>query len=86
MRRLVRLVQNAPHFLVDLDGRGLGVILMLSELAAEEDGLFLLAEGGRTEIGHAPLADHAPGETQSQSQTAQPQAPQPPEEPKPPKP
>ena len=59
MRRLVRLVQNPPDFLIDLDRRRLGVVLMLRELAAEEDGFFFLAEGGGAEVGHAPLADHA---------------------------
>ncbi len=35
---------------------------MLRDLAAEEDLLFLLAEGERTETAHAVLADHAAGE------------------------
>src|SRR6266540_1807886 len=39
---LVGRVENAAHFPVDLDRRRLGVVLMLRELAAEEDRLFLL--------------------------------------------
>ena len=41
---------------------------MLRDLAAEEDLLFLLAEGQRTEAAHAVLADHAAGEVGGDSQ------------------
>src|SRR5229473_4251592 len=58
---VIGLVEDALHFAVDIDGRGLGEILMLRELAAEEYGLFLLAERDRTELGHAPFADHPAG-------------------------
>ena len=34
------------------------IVAMLCDLAAQEDLLFLLAEGKRTECAHAPLADH----------------------------
>ena len=40
--------------------RVLAVVLVLRDLAAEEDLLFLLAEGQRPHrAAHAPLADHA---------------------------
>ena len=35
---------------------------MLCELAAEEDGFLFFAKGGRSELGHSPLAHHAAGE------------------------
>ena len=57
----VGLVEDALHFAIDLDRGGFGEILMLGELAAEEDGFFLFSERNGTELGHAPLADHAPG-------------------------
>ncbi len=62
VRRLVGVVDEAAHFEVDLAGRLLAEVAMLSDLAAEEDLLFLLAEGERTEAAHAVLADHAAGE------------------------
>ncbi len=48
---------------VDLHRGGLGVVDPLGEVAAEEDLLFLLAEGHRAELlAHAPLADHLAGQ------------------------
>src|SRR4051812_14053913 len=40
LRLVVRLVEDALHLAIDLDGSGLGEILMLRELAAEEDRFF----------------------------------------------
>ena len=62
MRGLVSLVDQAANFEVDLPRRLLGEVAVLCDLAAEEDLLFLLAEGQRTEAAHAVLADHAAGE------------------------
>ena len=60
--RLVRLVDQAADFEVDLARRLLGEVAVLGDFAAEEDLLFLLAEGQRTQAAHAVLADHAAGE------------------------
>src|SRR6266516_2096101 len=58
-RALVVVGDEALHFLIDLEGRVLAVILVLRDLAAEEDLLFLLAEGERPHgVAHAPLAHH----------------------------
>ena len=52
-------MKEAAELVVDLDRGRLGVVGGLREVAAEEDLLFLLAEGHRTELlAHAPLADH----------------------------
>src|SRR5438105_8904995 len=57
---LVAGIDEAVHFLVDLAGDLFAVIPLLAQVAAEEDELFLVAEGERTELlGHAPLGDHA---------------------------
>src|SRR5213594_230934 len=59
LRALVGLEQEAAHLGVDLDGGLLGVVDLLREVAAEEDLLFLLAEGHRPElVAHTPLAHH----------------------------
>src|SRR6266576_2595509 len=57
---LVAGIDEAVHLLVDLAGHLFAVIPLLAQVAAEEDELFLVAEGERTELlGHAPLGDHA---------------------------
>ena len=59
MRALVVVGDEALHFLVDLERRVFAVVLVLRDLAAEEDLLFLLAEGERPHrVAHAPLAHH----------------------------
>ena len=63
LRALVRLEDDAADLVVDLERGALGVVGGLREVAAEEDLLFLLAEGQRAELlAHAPLADHLAGE------------------------
>ena len=62
VRRLVGLVDQAAYFKIDLAGCLFREVPMLGDFAAEEDLLFLLAEGQRTEPAHAVLADHAAGE------------------------
>ena len=50
---------EALHLGVDLERRVFAVVLVLRDLAAEEDLLFLLAEGERAHrVAHAPLAHH----------------------------
>src|SRR5262245_42976324 len=59
VRALIRVGDEALHFLIDLERGVFAVILVLGDLAAQEDLLFLLAEGERTHrVAHAPLADH----------------------------
>src|ERR1051326_4250731 len=48
-RALVLLADDALDLLVDLDGRVLGEVSVLRDLAAEENLLLLLAEGERAE-------------------------------------
>src|SRR5438034_189842 len=61
LRPLVRLEDDATDLVVDLDGRGLGVLRPLREVPPEEDLLLLLAVGDRPELlAHAPLAHHLP--------------------------
>src|SRR5438045_4209835 len=56
---LVVVGNKALYFLVDLERRVLAVILVLRNLAAEEDLLLLLAERERAHgVAHAPLAHH----------------------------
>src|SRR5207244_3182481 len=58
---LVRLEDDAADLVVDLHGRGLGVLRPLREVPPEEDLLLLLAVGDRPELlAHAPLAHHLP--------------------------
>src|SRR5262249_7140519 len=61
LRPLIRFEHDAAHLVVDLHGRGLGVLRALREIAPQEDLLLLLAEGDRAELlAHAPLAHHLP--------------------------
>src|SRR5215472_13401934 len=46
---VVAVIDQLAHFLVNLDGSVFAVVAMLRDLAAQEDLLFLLAEGQRTE-------------------------------------
>src|SRR5262245_1651794 len=63
VRAVIRVGHEALHFLIDLERGVLAVVLVLRDLAAEEDLLFLLSEGERTHrVAHAPLADHPAGE------------------------
>src|ERR1035438_3084252 len=62
VRCLVGLIDQPANFEIDLPCRLLAEVAMLRNLAAQEDLLFLLAEGKRTEAAHAVLADHAAGE------------------------
>src|SRR5215469_2074697 len=54
----VRAADDAFYFLVDVDGGGFAEVAMLGDFAAEEDGLFFLAESERTELAHTPFANH----------------------------
>src|ERR1700688_1801263 len=47
---VVSLAHDAANFVVDFDCRGFAVIAMLGNLAAQENLLFLLAEGQRAKI------------------------------------
>ena len=58
----VGLVHQAPHFGIDLPRRLFGEVAVLGDLAAQEDLLFLLAEGKRAEAAHAVFADHLAGQ------------------------
>jgi len=60
--RLVGAIDEAANLGIDLAGGLLRVVAVLGELAAKEDLLFLLAEGKRTELAHAPFADHLAGD------------------------
>ena len=60
--RLVAGVDEGANLGVDLLGGVVGEVAVLGDLAAEEDLLLLLAEGHRTELRHAELADHLAGE------------------------
>ncbi len=60
--RLVGGVDEGANLGVDLLGGVVGEVAVLCDLAAEEDLLFLLAEGHRTEFAHAELADHLASE------------------------
>ena len=60
---LVLVADDALDLAVDLERGVFAVVGVLRDLAAEEDLLFLLAEGQRAHrFAHAPLADHAAGE------------------------
>ena len=56
--RFVSLVHQLADLAIDLDGGVFAVVTVLADLAAQEDLLFLLAEGERAKIAHAPLANH----------------------------
>src|SRR5215213_5036614 len=59
----VGLVDETPHLLVDLEGDLLGVVLLVAEVAAQEDVLLLGAEHqGAEAVAHAVLADHLAGD------------------------
>ena len=59
---VVGVVDDAPHLVVDLLGDLLGVVALLRDLAAEEDELFLAAEGPRPEaLAHTEAGDHGAG-------------------------
>jgi hypothetical protein len=63
LRTAVGLGDEALDLVIDLERRVLAVVLVLRDLAAEEDLLFLLAEGERAHrIAHAPLAHHLASE------------------------
>ncbi len=62
VRRLVGLVDQAANLQIDLPRCLFGEVTVLRDLTAEEDLLFLLAEGERTETAHAVLANHAASE------------------------
>src|SRR5581483_2749171 len=54
-------VDEGPDLLVDRLGDLLGVILLLGDLAPQEDQLLFVAEGDRTEaLAHPVFGDHAP--------------------------
>src|SRR6202034_1294303 len=59
-RLRISQIDDTAYFDVDLDRRILGIIAMLRDLAAQENRLFLAAEGQRTERTHAPFANHLP--------------------------
>src|ERR1700733_2453815 len=62
MRRLICLIDQAAHFKINLTRCLFAEVTVLCDLAAEEDLLFLLSEGKRTEAAHAILAHHAASE------------------------
>ncbi len=53
---------DATHFLVDVNRGVFRVVAVLRDFAAQEDRLFLLAEGQRAERAHAPVANHLAGD------------------------
>src|ERR1700687_3896073 len=55
---VVAAVYDELLFLVDLDRRVFGIVAMLRDLAAQEDGFVLLPICQRTQFAHAPLANH----------------------------
>ena len=60
LRARVVIGHEALDFLIDPERRVFAVVLVLRDLAAEEDLLLLLAEGERAHrVAHAPLAHHA---------------------------
>src|SRR6185503_1468600 len=56
--RFVPLAHEPLHFLVNLNRRSLAVIAVLGNFPTEEDLLFFLTEGQRSEIAHTEFADH----------------------------
>ena len=48
-RALVRLIDQLPNFLIDLEGNFVAVIALLADFAAKEDELVLLAKRQRAE-------------------------------------
>src|SRR6202046_3777059 len=59
--RLVGGVNEAANLGVNLVSGLVGEVAVLCDLASEEDLLFLLAEGHRSEAAHAEFADHLAG-------------------------
>src|SRR6266853_2986087 len=55
---LVSAIDDALHFLVNLDGRVFGIVAVLRDFSAEEDCFVLLAVGQRPQLTHAPFANH----------------------------
>src|SRR5262249_55092801 len=53
------------HLLVDADSGFFAVVPVLGDLAPQEHLLFLFAEAERTQVAHAPLADHLVGQVGS---------------------
>ncbi len=59
---LVRVVEQAPHFAVDLFGGGFAVIAVARQFAAEENVIFVLTVLDHAEFfAHAPFANHLAG-------------------------
>src|SRR5678815_3279391 len=50
---VITALDQLLHFRIDLDRCGLAVVAMLRNLAAQEDLLFLLAEGEWSQVAHA---------------------------------
>ena len=61
-RFLVAFADDALHFLVDLDGGVFGIVAVLVDFAAQEDGFVFLAVRERAEFAHAPFANHVSGD------------------------
>src|ERR1700722_3074835 len=58
LRLVVTRVDDAAHFLVDLDRGIFRIIAMLVDLASQEDCFVFFPERERTELAHAPFAHH----------------------------
>src|ERR1039457_5608145 len=58
VRGLIGLVDQPANFEIDLPCGLLAEVAMLRNFSAQEDLLFLLAEGKRTQAAHAVLANH----------------------------
>src|SRR5205085_9986417 len=56
--RRVTVADYATHFLVNFDRSSFAIVAVLGNFAAQEDLLFFLSEGQRTQIAHAELAYH----------------------------
>ena len=59
---VVPSVDQFADFLVNFDRGVFAVVTVLGDFASQEDLLFFLAEGQRSEFAHAPFADHLAGE------------------------
>src|SRR5260370_19492260 len=59
MRLLIGLIDNAAYLAVDFDCRVLGIILLMCDVASEENLLLVAAESRQGNLlAHAPFADH----------------------------
>src|SRR6266853_4048115 len=58
LRVLVAAVDDALHFLIDLDGGVFRIVAVLRDFAAEEDCFVFLAVGQRSQLAHTPFANH----------------------------